>query len=183
MLNIKGKKFGLLTAVEQIKDKNNKTTWKCLCDCGNITTATAAKLNYGHTKSCGCIVGRTHKHKTNKNHHCWRGYGNISGVTWKKITLSAKKRNLEINITIQDIWNLFLKQNGKCAISGVELYIANNYKEKSTASLDRIDSTKGYIYGNVQWVHINVNFMKQEFNQQLFIDWCNKINNHQKEKP
>lgn len=28
--------------------------WKCKCECGNITYVQSAKLNNGHTKSCGC---------------------------------------------------------------------------------------------------------------------------------
>lgn len=44
-----------------------------------------------------------------------------------------------------------------------------------TASLDRIDSSKGYIEGNVQWVHKYVNVMKWDFSMEEFLDICRKI--------
>ena len=44
-----------------------------------------------------------------------------------------------------------------------------------TASLDRIDSTKGYSKDNIQWVHKDINCMKMDFSQQYFIDLCVKV--------
>ena len=44
-----------------------------------------------------------------------------------------------------------------------------------TASLDRIDSKKGYIEGNIQWVHKDINRMKWAFNEDYFIKLCNNI--------
>lgn len=83
------------------------------------------------------------------------------------------------------LWELFLKQDRKCALSGVPLSfegktMENRYAStsKKTASLDRIDSTKGYIKGNVQWVHKIVNLMKQTTNQDEFIEWCRKVAEH-----
>jgi hypothetical protein len=46
---------------------------------------------------------------------------------------------------------------------------------ETVASLDRIDSEKGYIPGNVQWVHPAVNFMKHAMAQDVFIDWCCRV--------
>ena len=34
---------------------------------------------------------------------------------------------------------------------------------KGTASLDRIDSTKGYVRGNIQWVHKDINWFKRDY--------------------
>ena len=49
---------------------------------------------------------------------------------------------------------------------------------KFTASLDRIDSNKGYIKGNVQWVHKDVNTMKMDHTQEEFIKICTMVANH-----
>lgn len=43
------------------------------------------------------------------------------------------------------------------------------------ASLDRIDSSQGYIKGNVQWVHKDINKMKFDLSQDRFLELCNII--------
>ena len=81
------------------------------------------------------------------------------------------------------LWNLFLEQNKKCALSGLELILNPRWSHQKngrmenvqTASLDRIDNTKGYILGNVQWVHKQVNFMKGSLSENKFIEYCNLI--------
>jgi hypothetical protein len=46
---------------------------------------------------------------------------------------------------------------------------------KVTASLDRIDSSKGYVEGNVQWVHKRINIMKNDLSDSEFIEWCRVV--------
>lgn len=48
-------------------------------------------------------------------------------------------------------------------------------REEGTASLDRIDSSRGYVEGNVQWVHKDVNFMKQALSQERFVELCTLV--------
>jgi hypothetical protein len=49
---------------------------------------------------------------------------------------------------------------------------------RGTASLDRIDSTLGYVTGNVQWVHKSVNHMKSDTPEEEFVEWCRRIVAH-----
>lgn len=53
--DITNEKFGKLTAIDYIIDKNNKVYWYCLCDCGNYCMVAGSNLKNGHTQSCGCI--------------------------------------------------------------------------------------------------------------------------------
>lgn len=170
-MELTGHKFFLLTAIRPLsKRKNKQRLWECRCDCGNTCYVLAYELNKGHRKSCGCL------HKLcGSNSPLWRGYGELSQKHFNGIKLSAKFRKLDFSITIEYLWNLFLKQNKKCALSGIELQFKKNHKNMTTASLDRIDSSKGYIEGNVQWVHKDVNLMKQKFGQQLFLFYCETI--------
>lgn len=55
-------------------------------------------------------------------------------------------------------------------------------KLDSTASLDRIDSSKDYTIGNVQWIHKSINLMKNVIPQDIFVEWCVKIANNMKGK-
>lgn len=170
LLQLKNKKFGKLTPIEPFHI--NKTYyWKCLCDCGNFTNAITSHLIRGLTTHCGCSHGQS-----GKNNSGWKGYEDIPHIIWARICKNTdrKSRKLELNITIEYIWNVFIKQDRKCALSGAPIYFKCG-RQKQTASLDRIDSNKGYTIGNVQWVHKDVNKMKQNINEKDFINWCNKI--------
>ena len=48
-------KFGRLTPVKCIGVVNGRTTWECLCDCGNTVNVIQKNLSNGNTKSCGCM--------------------------------------------------------------------------------------------------------------------------------
>lgn len=55
VIDITGQKFGRLTILKQVENKNNRVYWKCHCDCGNIISVQSSDLRSGHTKSCGCL--------------------------------------------------------------------------------------------------------------------------------
>ena len=175
--DLAGQKFGKLTCLHQGNFCGNHRTWICRCDCGNIHKTLATNLLSRKIQSCGCIGTSFGKNNVN-----WKGYEEISGQYWSSIQINAKRRKIEFSISIDDVWKIFLEQGRKCALSGVSLNFSENRKEKSkaTASLDRIDSTKGYIPGNVQWVHKDVNSMKMNFPESYFLELCGRIINHSK---
>jgi predicted DNA-binding protein YlxM (UPF0122 family) len=109
-----------------------------------------------------------------------RIYKEISGHYWSSIQHCAKRRNIEFNITLEYIWNLYIEQNRKCKLSGVDIKFNDicNDNTTQTASLDRRDSSIGYIEGNVQWVHKTINRIKWHLNQDEFLDWCDKVSNN-----
>jgi hypothetical protein len=128
----------------------------------------------GDTRSCGCIGNGGPVNKT--------GYKELSGSYWCHISGNAKRRGIPISITPEYAYNLFIKQNKKCALSGIDICLVRYFRRDSTiqtASLDRIDNTKGYEEGNVQWVHKDVNEMRMNRTKENFIEWCHKISNYQ----
>lgn len=65
--DLTGRKFNMLTVIGLAGVNSDRSlSWKCLCDCGQITTVKASDLRKGHTKSCGCLQ-RTHAHKFAKD--------------------------------------------------------------------------------------------------------------------
>lgn len=88
-------------------------------------------------------------------------------------------RVIEFNITLDDIWNQFVKQNKKCAISGVEITFPKTNKDyreyKWTASVDRIDSKLGYTPDNIQIVHKKINVIKFDMSTEELFTWCKII--------
>lgn len=71
--SIVGKKFGRLTVLGREETKNNRSFWRCQCDCGNIIVVTRGNLKSGITKSCGCLADEFRKNKEIKN----RKYNNF----------------------------------------------------------------------------------------------------------
>lgn len=174
-----GQKFGMLNVVENSgkrRESDGAVLWRVRCECGKEKLIPRCLLvKY---KSCGC--NRANNQSKSLRASLNRGgYGEIYATHWNTIKKNAKQRNLNVDIDAKYAWELFLKQNRQCALTGEKLVFSNRcWTHDATASLDRIDSSKGYIEGNVQWVHKVVNFMKQQFDQKEFIGWCGKIVNH-----
>lgn len=176
--DLTGLTFGDLFCLRVVsKTRNGHVRWECKCSCGKFHEVLSTHLISKKITHCGCKIrqGSTHKQ--------WTGAGDISGNVFDQIKKQAKKtksrEKLEFNLTIDFLWELFLKQNKLCALSGLPLKFEHEngkkINKKRTASLDRIDSSKGYTKDNVQWVHKDVNLMKNKFHQQWFIDLCAKI--------
>lgn len=159
--------FGKLTVIEKLGTGNNGgIKWKCSCECGNISECESYTLTSGHSSSCGC--GRIEAISSNK--------GFISGTWYGSIKKNAKARKLEFLVSQEYLNNLLIKQDHKCAISGlpIEIKIGRRSKE-TTASLDRIDNSKPYTEENVQFVHKHINYMKWTHNQDYFLALCRII--------
>lgn len=96
---------------------------------------------------------------------------------------SQRKKHLGFDIDLMYLLELYEKQNGLCAISGVKMtHIAGKGRVFTNISIDRIDSNKGYIRGNVQFVCDVVNVMKTNMNYDELLFWCNSILTNLNEK-
>lgn len=167
-------------AFEIVSKKN--TTWtdeqeKFLRE--NFQTMTNLKLAQHLGKSDHTIqlkLQKLHlKRKTRKMHSF------IPNYVWTNLVRGAKDRNLEVTITIKDIWITFLKQNKKCALTNWDLTF-DRRKTLTTASVDRIDSSKGYTLDNIQIVHKKANKLKMDFSENDFFAMCKAIANNIKHK-
>lgn len=174
--DLTGKRFGKLVA-QKMDFTNKKSKWICLCDCGNIKSIKTYALTHGLTKTCNKCE------RYGENHFNWTGYKEISGKFFNKIKNNAKSRNLIFNITTKQIYEKFLQQKRKCALSNILLTFPTlSGASDGNASLDRIDNNEGYFLENVQWVEKNINFLKQDFNEKQLFEYCMFITNCQKEK-
>lgn len=172
--NIMGQNFGKLTVIKRGENtKRGLARWVCQCDCGNEVLVAGNSLRVGRKKSCGCIK----ENNISRNSWTWRGIGNIPKNYYTTIKNGAMARNLDFAISHRYFWYLYLKQNGECNLSGMKI---NTDKNNFTASLDRINSDIGYVEGNIQWVHKNINKMKMDFDQKYFIKLCQLVNDNVK---
>jgi hypothetical protein len=173
-VDITGHIYGKLTVLKFLRkdpSKGHQTLWLCRCECGTETEKLLGPLRTGMVLSCGCEW-----HKEGKENSLWKGKGVISSVYWRNLVKNANQRKLEVVVTLEYIATLFEAQDGKCALTSLELIAPSLRSTKpSTASLDRIDSSQGYVPGNVQWVHKDVNKMKNNIPQDRFIELCSLV--------
>lgn len=147
--------------------------YSCVCECGDHYQVQANHLRDGKTKACRKCNGVRLR---NSNSPHWKGWGEIPGFAWSKILREAENRSLSVEITIQDAWNLFVRQGGVCKLSGLPIAFRKSHaSEAATASLDRIDSSKGYTLDNIQWVHKDINRMKNMFDQKWYFKVCKMV--------
>lgn len=135
------------------------------------------------------------KAQTSPNRHKWtsktapRGIfkDEFSNFRWymTNVRRSSKKRKYEYDIDLNYLKNLWEIQKGICPLTGWELVLkSHTYRpnEKMTihhASLDRIDSKKGYIKGNVRFISIMANYAKHKWGDDDLIEFCNAVHYHQ----
>ncbi len=98
----------------------------------------------------------------------------ISGKIWSNLVSNSKNRNLKLEITADDIYEKYLKQNKKCALSGLDLFLSFDMNV-NTVSIDRIDSKKHYTKDNIQIVHKIINQCKMDLNDDKFYDFCKSV--------
>lgn len=126
------------------------------------------------------------KQRESNGRLCSEFVGDINGTYLTYLRSKATQRGLEFKVSKEDLWELFQKQKGLCALSGVPLVISTKLRKTSktgksvdrkghTASLDRIDNSKGYTINNVQWVHKQVNLMRRQYEVNDFLNWCKII--------
>lgn len=175
-----GNTFGMLTPIKRVgSDKYSHAKYLCLCSCGKNIEILGNSLSSGNTLSCGCT-----SRKVGKNHGLWTGYEDISNIYYNRVLRCANDRDIPVSLTIQEMWQKFIEQDKRCALSGIKLMFAPTNKTRGlqTASLDRIDSKEGYYYSNIQWIHKNLNVMKWHISNEDFINWCHEVSRYQNKK-
>jgi len=178
--DLTGMQIGSLCVLRPTGERTPRgIVWLVECGCGKRLERVAAALLSKPKRpsqiavSCGCLGKRNRSPK-------YKGVGDLSSTKFRGIKARAKHRGQKFTISIKYAWELFLAQDGRCSLTGVPITLNPSSMEKgaSTASLDRIDSTKGYVRGNVQWTHADINFMKHSLPMKDFVDWCCKVADH-----
>ena len=159
-------------------------SWKC----NSITQASIDRIdpNKGHSKeNCQLVILPINYMKNNLTHRQFdellynlENYNENSIVKnykdWSKkekckltsLISSMKNKTKRVNrqlghITREEILSLYKKQTNKCALTGLPLsWIPRTW---NVASIDRIDSKKGYVRENCQLVISSINYLKHTF--------------------
>lgn len=144
--------------------------------CGVTFTPKTRHLNRASafcSKSCSSKYhfgdGITHKINS-KSKYRWLLHRVSSNVR-------HKKRDLEFDLSVEDLQDIDKKQNGKCALSGITLEFRNQYgpSQPYQASVDRIDHNKGYTKDNVRLICIMANYCRNGYTDKDVIEFCRAV--------
>lgn len=142
----------------------------------------AIKSNNFCRSCCTTIRNKTKNYTSKELNPLWKGYREIPYNWFSRYFLRGKKKNKRIgDIQIEDVYNIWIKQHKKCALSGVNIGFydvfssATNKHTNHSCSIDRIDSSKEYTIDNIQLVHKDINIMKNKYSQTYFIKMCKLI--------
>lgn len=89
----------------------------------------------------------------------------------------SKKKNLEIDIDLDFLVELYNENNGRCLITNMEFQLIKEDKHKNkispfSPSLDRIIPSNGYLKTNVRLICTIVNLSLNEFGDDYFDIMC-----------
>lgn len=148
-----GKKYNKLTLIEYLGrlKADHHHYYRCMCECGNESIATLYKMRTGHTKACGCLIGKMHGVF---NHRLYRIWASMK-TRCHNPNAAAYKSYGGRGIYVCDEWRNSYKLFYRWSMD-------NGYKD--SLSIDRKENSKGYNPSNCRWVT-----MKQQQN--------NKTNN------
>lgn len=179
------------------------TKVKIICaSCGKETEKRATEINRQKKKgkklfycnlSCAGKVNNTHlkpyqeELKRNTGRGNWLRKKDI--YSQFRYHLNNAKRHCKkckkidgINIDLEYLKTIWNNQNGKCAVTGLDLQVKHIHTKKQRtdkspyqASLDRIDNNKGYVKGNVRFVCYMFNIARNDFSDNEVLEFCQKI--------
>lgn len=85
----------------------------------------------------------------------------------------ALKRGLDFDLTEESVLKILCKQKSKCYYT--EENMTYNRDNKTTVSIDRVDSNKGYTIDNIVLCQVVINRMKQALTTKEFLELCKLV--------
>lgn len=113
---------------------------------------------------------------SNRTNHPAGLVGPVRQAWFNSFRKSALTRGYAWELTIEDIVALYTKQNGRCALTNWPIaWSATQWNH--TASIDRIDNTRGYTQDNIQLVHKTANMARGTLTLDHFTYLCHAVAN------
>lgn len=143
------------------------------------------KKDMGHFCSRSCVCQKRNENMPNEYWENHIGCQNIKNFSDNRLDIlspfrafinkgraSIIKHKDEIDVDelyLKEIWE---NQKGICPYTGIQMFLPKTCKQSDQtrlmhrASLDRIDSSKGYLKGNVEFICYGINLAKNNFTKE-----------------
>ncbi len=160
-------------------DKNKSQGKSYLCKPCNIAKAVDWQARNAERKLEN--ARRSAANNKQKGTYYVEDLAHLPGNTWqcvatrliKRAARNAKKRDIEFALTQEDI--LPLLRTGECPLSGYKFRYTYGAYDPYAPSIDRIDSEKGYVPGNVRIVCYLLNVGMNQFGLDVAADIWNAV--------
>lgn len=122
-----------------------------------------------HTCSLQCNFSLMKLTRSGKQNSNFKNRTNEEKFFHKKclnLKLRSEHKNWEFNLDPNYLLNLYNKQKGLCGYTNFKMVLETRRKSKTSydvLSVDRIDSSKGYIKGNILFCLNCINKMKSDY--------------------
>lgn len=152
--------------------------------CGKVFEKSKAEYEYfikaGRAKdhffcSLSCANTWLREHKDLDKYSSFRRY-------LSRAKFSSQQRDLKMDLDLKYLKDLWEKQDGRGGLTEWKLekpltsHAWNNHTQRpETASLDRIDSNKGYVKGNVRFISFMANMAKDRFTDKDVKRFCQAV--------
>ena len=190
--NLVGQKYNKLTIIEHVAYRRVK----CKCDCGNEKECDLYDLKRNRIIGCGCArntpelreLSRIRAYELQKKGILNKGgdyrTNQYTGFKYLLKCIKNKNRiNKKCNISLEDLEEVWKKQNGRCAYTKLQLILVTHSNPRKDipkwklASVDRIDSSKGYEKDNIQFVSRTLNYAKNDMKHEEMIKFLHFVKN------
>ena len=185
LIDLTGQRFGRILVLRRGPNANYKphVRWYVRCDCGKESLVDGRNLRLTHTKSCGCLA---------RERMAWsdRFMAAVPRLTPEEKRLSAlrylwqdqkhRAKDRKLRWTIPP--DLYIKLCQKpCVYCGAPPSNCRTILEMKIlhSGLDRIDSARGYVAGNVAPCCFRCNAAKNVQSVADFIAWAKRLVEHQ----
>ena len=158
--DLTGKRFGRLVVQHISKSKNYRTTWRCVCDCGNVKDVLQQNLLDGHVTSCGCKLRDVNRSKIINYNNSQNKESHMETKTRLYRIWIGMKARCEQNRHNYGERGIKVCQRWKESFLSFKSWaLVNGYSD--LLSIDRIDVNGDYCPENCRWVNMSL----QEYNK------------------
>lgn len=169
-----GDTIGDLTIIKfDHKDHRSRRFFLCRCICGQEKVIQGSLITSGNTKSCGCRIRKAARLRVKPNSEA------AFNLVYNSYRCHARNRNLEFLLSKVDFRTI---SQQKCNYCGADLSNISKSPHNSGDfihnGIDRIDSTKGYIVGNVVACCKLCNIAKMNHSITDFLQWIKRVYDH-----